>query len=97
MTEEERQKTCIACQACCKKLHIPINPILLTDPEMVNLWTTRGLYVRFLGVTPVISIDNICPHLHEDGCDIYANRPKSCRDYDGRKDPFLKDYCKLED
>lgn len=98
MTEEEKSKVCIECHACCTSIFVPINPTFLTDPESVNLWTTRGLYIKFLGVTPGFLMPSVCINLLSDGrCNIYANRPQACKDHDGRKDPFLKDYCKLED
>jgi Fe-S-cluster containining protein len=31
----------------------------------------------------VIVLDKDCPNLTEDGCEIYARRPKVCREFDG--------------
>jgi len=39
-------------------------------------------------------LDLPCPHLTSDGCSIYKERLRVCREYDGRKVPFMKDKCK---
>ena len=43
----------------------------------------RGNRVRNDNGLVTVEIDNPCPHLSEiDGCKIYTNRPRVCREYD---------------
>jgi len=61
---------------------------------MLEFYKARGFDVKIIQDIPHIAIDNPCPHLDlEKGCRIYATRPKWCRLYDGRFDPFVRDKC----
>lgn len=44
-----------------------------------------------------VGVPRTCLHLSPAGCNIYDLRPKTCRDYDGRKDILLKDICKWKE
>ena len=94
MNHLEKQEVCIKCQACCKQVHIRIRSY-----EEYSFLQTRGLDVRtYYGPMRTqlywLILPQTCKWLKDDGCSIYKFRPHSCRVYDGRKDPFLKDICK---
>lgn len=89
------QKTCIACQECCKWL-----TFILTNQTFEENWEAYeargclGIKVEGENFTGVM-VPTVCQHLSALGCGIYETRPKQCRDYDGRTDPFMQHKCKL--
>jgi Fe-S-cluster containining protein len=89
-----KQKLCLSCLKCCRLLSImsPVNP---TNDNSRYFYETRGC--RILESKefkmPVIMIPFPCPNLTEAGCSIYEHRPLSCRLYDGRKTPTMRDVC----
>lgn len=43
-----------------------------------------------------LRVPSDCQHIdHYVGCKIYGKRPQYCRTYDGRRDLFMKEICKL--
>lgn len=86
-TEEER--LCISCQKCCRELSIYTHPILYSCPaeDIVDFYEARGFHVdRLEEDAIVLSVEQTCPHLTPEGCDIYDRRPKVCREYSGIED-----------
>ena len=90
MTEEEQ--ICIECQECCKTLAVPY---YTADNDTIEFYSIRGCERVINDQGAYLLIPFSCPHLIEDGCDIYEDRPEVCREYDGRKVLFMKDKCKL--
>jgi len=77
---EEQQAKCRECMECCKYVEVPTS---MLDLNVLEYWLARGdtfyidnndgvLHVRFY---------KPCVHLKDDGCDIYENRPYTCRVY----------------
>lgn len=80
--------TCIKCQKCCRILTVPTRYML--DQKLVEFYRARGIKLKMadgFGLDAVIPYK--CPHITKDGCDIYDRRPQVCRDFDGRKVPYL--------
>lgn len=49
--------------------------------------------------TLAVMVPYVCPELKVAGrggfCKIYDKRPQMCREYDGRWDPHMREYCQL--
>ena len=86
---------CLDCLECCKNISYEIEmkgPLRLYE----EFATVRGLKIsKVVGNRVYILIPLACPHLTNEGCEIYEFRPEVCRIYDGRRDPALKEKCKL--
>ena len=90
------EEICIKCQECCKWVTFTIN--FYDEPQLLNLtgfYIARGFKVVKHADCIEVMIPSICPKLKSFGCAIYSTRPARCRHYDGRKDPLMKDSCKL--
>jgi Fe-S-cluster containining protein len=90
-----KQKLCLSCQRCCKTVHI-ITPYAPDNQDIIEFYTIRGFKVYQVPIDAerkeirlMLSIEHPCPFLTPAGCAIYGKRPKVCRDYDGRQDPFV--------
>jgi len=95
---DEMGCTDVGCTACCRWMTFVINTG--TDANLAakyaQFYRARGCTVKVLtGATIAIMVPKACPHLIEDGCAIYDDRPLLCREYDGRYDPFMAAQCKL--
>jgi Fe-S-cluster containining protein len=91
MTSEEKQELCKKCRMCCKKIAF----ILPLHSDVIHFYKTRGWStLTLLGRNQVeVWKYETCPHLTENGCDIYKDRPVACIIYDGRKDPLVAKDC----
>jgi Fe-S-cluster containining protein len=92
----EQEMICIGCQECCKWVTFTIN--FYTEKqriELIEFYEARGFNVVKHADSIEIMIPSTCPNLTMYGCKIYGSRPESCKRYDGRLDPLLKDKCKL--
>lgn len=89
------QRVCVGCQECCRYL------TFIVGEDIIDLYSeiykARGCTIRRVPNSKSYSlrVPSVCPHLTEHGCDIYEERPQHCREYDGTKDPFMQDLCKL--
>ena len=88
--DEIKSKLCLQCMECCRYIGIVS---VVNTPNERNFYETRGFTVIDNAGFLVIIQQAICPHLKWNGCDIYETRPAYCRNYDGRKDPFMKNKC----
>lgn len=89
-------KICISCNECCKWITFIIPKMIAKKYE--DYYKARGCQIIYQGWEVAILVPSKCPHLDRDGtCKIYKSRPQACKDYDGRKDPYLNDLCKLKD
>lgn len=89
----EKQKLCLKCGQCCKKMVIPlIQPVISNKIE--EFYKARGFeIIKYKGMN-FVKFDFTCPHLQKDNkCDMYENRPDACKSHKGSSDPFLKDEC----
>ena len=91
LTEKRKSQLCLQCMACCQQLNLPI--LRAPHKDVIAFYETRGLNVQVLDNIIYILLDHTCAQLTGFGCKIYAQRPRACKDYDGRKDPFMKDRC----
>ena len=99
MTESEitkKQKICIQCQNCCKYITFLLPAEGIRD--LFDYYRKRGLSVEEIKGGPwkgyhILEIYYPCPHLTEQGCNIYADRPKVCRDYNGLADVTMREKC----
>ncbi|NLI30459.1 MAG: YkgJ family cysteine cluster protein [Nitrospiraceae bacterium] len=82
----KKQRLCIACRKCCQELGVFTLNAFYEDPpeDVIHFYQTRGC-----SITPhesgllYLSIKMPCPHLTDDGCAIYEDRPQICRKYSG--------------
>lgn len=89
---------CLKCGfKCCREIGIWTDVVY---PECLEFYKVRGFQVDevegrvMIGITSLEGKHNVdCPHLTPTGCGIYKDRPSICREYDGRKDPLMKDRC----
>ncbi len=89
--KKKKEKLCLQCMECCKNLAVPIESI---SPETIEFYIVRNCRIAsILGGKRGVVIPLPCPHLTPEGCDIYSKRPLACRQYDGTKDPLMKDKC----
>ena len=95
----EKNKLCLECLECCKKVSLPI-----IVPENFDINKNFYLFEEWAAVREIEiieTVDNIiwmavpypCQHLTENGCKIYDYRPIICRMYDARKDPAARKKC----
>ena len=104
------QRVCVGCQECCKYLTFIVGEGVIKAYREVYeargcvIRTIEGSTPSSIRVPSVkestsfsfaLRVPSVCPHLTEHGCDIYEGRPKHCREYDGRFDPYMQDLCKL--
>jgi len=93
----QKEMICIGCQECCKWITFTIS---VEDKKrhkfLCDFYKARGIQVVEHSNSIEVMIETICPHLTKYGCNIYGERPEACRIYDGRKDPLMKDFCKLD-
>ena len=102
---DKKQELCLSCMACCNVILIPLPPLKRKAMELtfycddaVEFWRTRNCrpWIDDQAVDWMI-IDYPCPQLGPKGCGIYENRPRYCRNYDGRLDPWIKKICKWKE
>ena len=92
----EQQKICIKCGECCRWMTFTLNiPEAKRRQKFIEFYKVRECVVKIEEEQTVVMIPHICPHLKDDGCDIYEDRPIACREYNGRYDPHLKYKCQL--
>ena len=91
--EKRKQELCLSCLECCRTLAIPFDHYSL-DEDDIKFYKMRGVELLTITQGPYLLVPSVCPHLTENGCDIYKDRPKICKDYDGREVPFMKYKCK---
>ena len=90
LNSTKKKKLCLQCMECCKVFYVTTTWERYEEKEFYEL---RGCEVRPYKGYYIVIVPLPCPHLTPQGCDIYNKRPQVCRDYDGRKDPFMKDKC----
>lgn len=83
--EAEADVPCDGCVGCCvSSYYIPLRPAdavaLLRVPDRYLQWPAAKGDVARMGYRE----DGTCPMLVERRCTIYADRPRTCRDYDCR-------------
>lgn len=94
LNKSKKEKLCIRCQACCKLLYIPTTqPLIKEESDGSEFYKERGIKFCVLYGVLYAAIPSECPQLTKEGCKIYSRRPQSCQEYDGRKDPLMKDIC----
>ena len=94
LSKEKKEKLCLQCMECCKILAVPITWAEYISADAIEFYMTRGCwFAPITGGRRGLVIPYPCQHLTPEGCDIYENRPKVCKEYDGRKDPLMKDEC----
>lgn len=91
LTEEQMSKICVACQRCCKEVHVQTG-ILMNDEESVEFYRARGFITENRNGKVYLRMNVPCPSLTEKGCGIYEKRPVVCRVYTGES---LGDICPL--
>ncbi len=86
--KSRKQRLCIECQKCCRNVAIYTHPDFYncSAKEVRNFYKLRGFDVQKENGALLLSLPLPCPHLTQDGCNIYEKRPQSCRDYDGIDD-----------
>ena len=87
--DKKKQELCLNCMECCKTLAIPFDYHKLSEDD-IKFYRMRGAEFVTTNKGPYMILDLSCPHLTEEGCGIYGDRPKICKDYDGREVPFMR-------
>jgi Fe-S-cluster containining protein len=82
----EAQRLCIECRKCCVDVQID-TAYENSDREAIEFYRKRGFQViKGEDGYLVFEIAYPCPQLRQEGCGIYARRPKVCREYSGERD-----------
>ena len=90
MTEQEKQKICMECRACCNVIGFVCSNDLM---EFMFQW---GYEIKPLDDKEFVAIlHHPCQHITEKGCSIYRDRPSFCRAYFAHDDPALSHLCKI--
>lgn len=84
----KKQELCLSCKECCKWIEIPTNHQYTL--EVVEFYEARGWSVIKRGDTVCVYKKETCPHLTDEGCNIYVTRPVACRVYDASNDPLVE-------
>jgi Fe-S-cluster containining protein len=81
----KKQQLCIECQKCCEKVGVYTDPYIyeMGEQDVIDFYKARGATVTKSDSELFIVFDLPCPHLKQDGCAIYKNRPEICRKYSG--------------
>ncbi len=84
----KKQQLCIQCKKCCTKVGIHTDPAIyeLSEKDTVHFYEARGATVSRSDNLLFVVFNLACPHLTEDGCDIYEKRPRICRLYSGEEE-----------
>jgi|GEM_PF-1009936 Fe-S-cluster containining protein len=84
----KKQQLCIECKKCCTKVGVYTDPAIyeLSEKDVVNFYKARGAAVTRSDNHLFIVFDLPCPHLAQNGCNIYEKRPKICRIYSGQEE-----------
>ena len=91
LDEKKKQRLCLECMECCKILAVPLAGYCAAALEFYNF---RNCSIKRISQGRIgVVIPLPCPHLGPDGCKIYPKRPQACKDYDGTKDPVMRDKC----
>jgi len=96
MPYSNEQKVCMKCQECCRWLTFILSAE--TAITLQEFYEVRGCKIKDVPGNPkakAVMVPTICPNITPWGCDIYQRRPRACRDYDGRDDPFIGEKCQL--
>lgn len=92
-SDRKKQELCLSCRECCKNLVIPFDYHKYPEDD-IKFYRMRGAEFITTNKGPYMILDLGCPYLTDSGCGIYKDRPKICREYDGRDIPFMKHKCK---
>lgn len=84
----EKEKLCLKCMACCK---ITVAPLVFpSDSKGAEaFYRARGYETGERRGQLCLILQIPCAQLTAFGCKMYNDRPKWCRQYDGRTDPFI--------
>ena len=74
------REDCVKCRECCKV--VILHTRYKATEDAILFFKMRGLRVKPENGYLTIEIDSTCPHLSDQGCKIYLNRPDSCIAYD---------------
>ena len=90
------QHLCLSCRYCCTIMTFPVYQGAKLPHMYQAFFAARQIetvYDDFSGLWLAIAPLQ-CPHLKEDGCDLYPNHPEACRIFDGRANVATKEHCK---
>lgn len=89
----KREKACISCQLCCKLLAVPTGFAPDAWDVARDFFKTRGTATVLVGDILFVIVEQPCQHLTILGCRIYHERPRACREFDGLRDPIMRQHC----
>jgi len=69
-------KSCIDCQVCCHYLTIPVGKF---DKDYIEFYKNFGLDMLEDDRVYLFVVPCSCQYITKEGCSIYENRPKVCR------------------
>lgn len=81
---------CDGCSECCKWMTFLLHPTEGDYDYYVDFYTRRGCKLELIDGGFAVTINSVCPYLHNDRCSIETVKPGMCRKYDCRTDPFIK-------
>jgi Fe-S-cluster containining protein len=84
----KKQQLCIECKKCCTKVGVYTDPAIyeLSEKDVIHFYEARGGTVTRSDDDLFIVFDMPCPHLAQNGCNIYEKRPRICRIYSGQEE-----------
>lgn len=75
----DKQKKCMACRECCEYVEVPYT---MFNYDTMEYFLNRGtqFWIATNGAVQV-RFHEPCVHISEAGCDMYEDRPTTCRTY----------------
>jgi len=75
---DEQQKKCLECRECCEYVEFPVT---MLNMDVIEYFLLRGeqMYINPNNGVLMVRCYHPCVHLTDKGCDIYENRPITCR------------------
>jgi len=75
----DQQEKCLSCRECCEFTEVPCT---MLSVEVIEYFNMRGQkFYLGKGGEIMIRFQSPCVHLKKEGCDIYEDRPDTCREY----------------
>lgn len=96
-TRKQRERACLACNLCCQLLAVPSGFAPDAQPEARAFFKVRGDATVIVNGIMFVIVNRPCQHLTAFGCNIYYERPRPCREFNGLRDPIMRQHCAWKD
>lgn len=86
---------CKECGGLCCKYAIRRMPVALMDNRHAEFFDARSVERKIIGQNVYYKLNQVCPHITEEGCDMGGDRPAICKDFPPYLDKDWHYFCKL--